>query len=602
MVADNQQHWQADGQSAVTGGVSSALAPDTIRADQLAWAVNCNLRDGKPETPWGLVERAVLPFGIIQGVKEFAFGGGRLVMSINGRIYTMVPDFNEVDIQEVQLPGQRSADLKYSYMLDSAGSFLIQDGISSPVIFDGVSIRNPIADELPLGKQMATDGQRVWLIRGRTLIAGNIITGEYQSELLFTEGQTFTGGGSFTLPSAPTGLAFMPSSSATTGFGVLLAFGIDWTIAFKANLGDRSAWLSTPGFKTNLFPKLGCRSHYSIVTSNSDIYWIDTQGEVRNLRQAASDYEFAGSTAISREISRLMDHQSENLLEGAHSIVFKNKMISTSSPFFVYQNFVAYRNMFSLDFAPISTQGEKRLPTFDGERDGIFFTHLATLNRLGQERAYAISKDSDGTNRLWEIVPEEKTDIYLTIKGDRKVSRIESDITYRAFKHTSNFVQKTFARVDFWLSRIQGQITGSIYYKRDQDPQWIKIDDFDFCAIYQDESQDDPHKFRLLAQGHHDQFISRSPAEEGEALLGHDFQIRFLIKGVFRMEKVLIWADPIDTPVYSQQDTGAEDCNLQEVELISEEYHIPVEKKTLLVYTDENGVSYVDENNEEYEG
>ena len=599
MVADNEQ-WSPDGQTIVTGGVSSGLAPDAIRPDELAWARNINLRDGKPETPWGLVERTTLPFGRVQGVKEFSFGGGELVMSIEGRIYTIVPDFNEVTVKEFEVPVLRQAEAKTAYMLETTGSFIIQDGISAPLIFNGVFLRIAADDEIPLGKQMAYDGQRVWFVQGLTLNALDIGNGEFQSELKFLEAQTFTGGGKFSLPSEPTGLAFMPSSDGATSFGVLIAFGINWTIAFRANIGDRSEWLKTPGFKTRLFPDLGCRSHFSIVTSNSDIYWRDTMGEVRNMRQAVSDYDSAGTTAISREIARLIDHESHDMLENCHAIVFRNKMFMTASPFFVFEDQVAYRDMFSLDFTPIGSQGEKRRPVFDGERDGVFFTHLATLNRLGKERAFVVSKDSDGTNRLWEIVPEERNDVFLAADGSRVINRIESDLEYRSFSHESNLREKTFGRVDFWLSEIQGLITGSLYYKRDSDPQWIFIDDFDFCTLYDDQSQKDPHVWKELGRGHQDQVISRSPPDLGEKLKGHSFQVRFLIKGVFRMEKVLIMVQPIEIPVHAQP--RDEECQEEVIELVGTEYKIPVVTKTLFNYVDENGNNYVDENGDNYQG
>jgi len=599
MPTDLEQ-WTPGGQTIVTGGVSSGLAPDAIRPDQLAWARNINLRDGKPETPWGLVERAVLPFGRVQAIKPATFGEGQLVMSLNGRIYKIVPDYSEVEIEELTVPFPRAECAKKSFMVETADSFIIQDGISAPLIYNGRSIRKAAADEITLGEFMANDGDRVWFTIGKTVNALNIITGVPDSELKFTEAQTFQGGGAFGLPSKPTGLAFMPSSDGTTTFGVLMVFGLDWTIALRANIPDRSQWLSTPGFKTEVFDNIGCASNDSIITSNSDMYWRDGEGEMRNMRQAVSDYDTAGSTSVSREISRLVDHESPELLNECSGIVFRNKMIQTASPFFVYRNQVAYRDMFSLDFTPIGTQGEKRKPVYDGERDGIFVTNLVTLTRKGQKRAFAISKDEDGTNRLWEIVPEERNDIFFNKDGVRTVNRIESDIQYRSFDFESNLRPSIFQRIDFWLSGIEGEITGTVYYRRNNNKQWIKIDDFDFCTLVQDFSQDEPHVWKHLEGGRKDQVISRTPPALGEKLKGHSFEFRFIIKGVFRLEKVLAFVADIEVPVHAQPRRSA--CEENEITLVGTEYRIPVALKTLRVYTDQNGDSYADQNGVEYQG
>lgn len=590
-----------DGQTYVSGGVNSGMSPDIIQADQLAWARNVNLRNGKPETPWGLVERGVLPFGKVQGMKEFSFGDGVLIMSIAGRVYSIAPDYATIAIDEFVLPVQRSKTLNKTFMEETSGFFVLQDGNSTPLILNGSFLRKAADDEIPLGKHMAFDGNRLWFTRGRTLNACDIAIGEPGSELKFLEARTFQGGGNFTLPGNPTGLAFMPSSDGATAFGVLMVFGNGWTLAFKANIGDRSAWLSTPGFKTRVFPNIGCSSHSSIVTSNTDMYWIDGDGEVRNMRQAVSDYDSAGSTSASREIATITEHQSPDYLDDTHSIIFNSKMFVTASPYFVFEDQIGFRDMYSLDYTPVGTQGAKGKPVYDGERDGITTTHLATLTRQGRKRAFAVSKESDGTNRLWEIIPEEKTDIFISSTGDREKSLIESDVIYRTFQFDSNYAPRTFGKVELWLTGIQGNISGNMYYRRDKDEQWYFIDTIDFCTLYEDKTNVDPHVWKYLQQGQRPQIISRTPTFVDDRLKGHTFELRFIIKGVFSVDKVLLFAKPLEKPVHSQT-KGVETCKLEPITLVGEEYVIPVVPKTLTLYEDETGATYEDEQAVEYHG
>ena len=124
------------------------------------------------------------------------------------------------------------------------------------------------------------------------------------------------------------------------------------------------------------------------------------------------------------------------------------------------------------------------------------------------------------------------------------------------------------------------------------------IDKFDFCTLVEDFNQDEPHEWKHLASGHQDQVISRTPKILGEVLKGHTFEIRFLIKGVFRLEKVLIFVQDIETPVHAQPQRSL--CEEDVITLVGSEYIIPVVRKTLEGLVDENDSQYVDENGDGY--
>jgi len=415
-MASDLQKYNIDRQSTFQGGANTAFDPDLIEPNQLAWSKNIDLRGGKIRTRGGFVERTLLPFGRVQGIDYFTVNNGRIMLSISGKLYEIDLGLEEFVVSELNLPTVRNDETEQVFMQETSGFMVIQDGEATPMIYDGSTVRLAESNEVPVGQHMAYGNGRLWVNTGKGRveagdIAGTDINGG--SELKFTENIYLLGGGYFAMPGDVLGMSFMPSNDGTTGYGPLLIFGRDYSIALRADIAQRNEWSNVEGFQSVIFPQIGTTGHFSIVRANSDLLWRDHRGDIREVRQASADYENAGSTPLSREASRITDRESEDILLFAHSIYHDSRMFAAASPYFVYQNQVGSKDLLVQDFSPLGSRGQKAPPIFNGEWEGMTVTHAVNIRHEGKDRAFFVSKDATGNNRLWEYREEERFDISL---------------------------------------------------------------------------------------------------------------------------------------------------------------------------------------------
>lgn len=588
------ERYLRDYQSTFYKGVNTALLPRWIGNDQVVWQRNRVVRGGKSSTRKPFVEVYKLPFGIVQGVKAFQKESGLLVFSISGKLYRGFPNGVDFIFEEIILPEDRSRDEPITYMQQTTEYLVVQDGLSKCYVYDGTSIRSTLDGEVPIGKAMAYANGRLWVSQsGGRLVAGDIVGTSDGSELNFTENTYLLGGGSFRMPSEITGMVFIPSNDSQTGYGPLLVFGKNYTVAIRADITQRELWSDTQGFQSTIFQNIGCLSHNSIVQSNLDIYWIDGSGRLRTFRQAIADYSTAGSTPVDREISRLGDFQSPDMMNYATCKYFDNRIFGTTSPFFVHKDIVAYRDMFSMDLSPISTMGQKGMPCYDGEFEGIYITHMEVLNFEGRDRLFIIGKESDGTNRLFEYDPKYNNDRYI-LGNTLKDNLIESTIESREFYFDNETIEKRLDRLELWISDIFGYVEIKIYARRDQETTWRYWDVVSFN--YSIDSQDGIWK--EIRNGYKSKLIPFTASEWDEHLTGFGFQILLKIKGNVSIDKMMLYASVLDQKIYPQDvENGTLSENI--VEIVEEEYHIPFDQRTFdnysdgtTEYSDSNGVIY----------
>jgi len=211
------------------GGVSTAFDNDLIGEAHVAWAKNMDFRGGKPRTRGGFTERLKLPRGTVQGV-DFFTKSEDLIFSISGYIHQCSFGRDGFELNQLTLPQARSSIVKQVFMEETSGFLVIQDGLSSALIYDGVALRNAESDEVPRGFQMAYGNGRLWVaLDGGRVVAGDIAGTSTGSELKFTEDIYLLGGGSFVMPGDIKGMRFVPSNDARSAFGPLLVQGQNYT-------------------------------------------------------------------------------------------------------------------------------------------------------------------------------------------------------------------------------------------------------------------------------------------------------------------------------------------------------------------------------------
>src|SRR6185295_7589947 len=178
----------------------------------------------------------------------------------------------------------------------------------------GSTARRAASDEVPRGRSMAYGNGRLWVaINKNELVAGDIRTRLAGSELKFTETNYLSGGGALYFPRGITGLEFIPVTGAAD-FGTLIVFSRDSAESIRADVTNRDMWPDMVGFVTNVFRDIGCAGDWSITQVNQDLYWRDARGDIRSLANAISTNNTPGSTPISREVQRLVDFDSDQLL------------------------------------------------------------------------------------------------------------------------------------------------------------------------------------------------------------------------------------------------------------------------------------------------
>ncbi len=561
-------------------GVNSAVRPDLIGENQVAWMMNGTVRNGKPRTRPRLIQRALLPQGRVQGAGYFSFDGGTGILMISGAMYRLLINGTSFVCESVPLGFNNAPNLPTAWMQETVGSFLIQDGQSDCIIYDGSIARraNTALNEVPIGRQMAYGNGRLFVAVGeRDLKAGDITTGVSGSELKFTETNYLFGGGAFYYPNGITGLSFLPTNNTSSGYGSLMVFGRKNTDSIRAEVTDRDLWQVIPGFQTIVLDSVGAVSHQAIVKVNQDIYWRDADGAIRSLRSAAADQNSPGNSGLSREVARIVDFESDSLLDQSSGMYFDNRILFLGSPFLNGDRGVAFNKIISLDAAPLATMRGKSPPAYDGEWTGANFVRMFTGTFNGTRRGFVISSDPDGENRLWEIDPKARNDVYLT-DGTGSAENVVETTCYTEFRRFDFGLptkQKALTRIDVWPTNIEGEVNLKLQFRTDSRTQWYDVppdDGVEFCAKMTDPEGPTPHIWKNLASQERSRLKSYSIPETIDAItklginVGFSFQIRLIWMGDMLVDRIDIWARSAPQPQYSNLAELDEACLQEDIQ------------------------------------
>jgi hypothetical protein len=563
------------------GGVSSAVAPELLPPGQFAWGLNIAIRGAKPHTRPPIVERLILPEGIHQGSAYFGVQGGMIVCSIAGRIYRLRIGANTFSYEEIPLGFVNSGVLKQAWFQQTVETLVIQDGQSNAILYNGSTARRAGIDEVPRGTSMAYGNGRLWVaINKNELVAGDIRTRQAESELQFTETNYLSGGGSLYMPRGITALAFIPITGAAD-FGTLMCFSRDSVESIRADVTNRDMWPNMVGFVTNVFRNIGCSGDWSPTEVNQDLYWRDGRGDIRSLANAISTNNTPGSSPISREVQRLVDFDSEQLLPWVSAIYFDNRLLMTSSPYLNVSAGVSFKDLVALDFSPISTMQMKAPPAYDGQWSGPpGIAQLVTGEFDGQNRAFAITSGEDGINRLWEILTRGKEDAYLSCGSGTIGSPVQSLIEYPSIGFGLPKNRKRLERCDVWLSGIDGELEMTAYWRADATQKWSEWDQKEVCAKTTDAAVNTPHTWKNLLPEQRPQIKTFTiPAgldgvTDYALAVGFEFQIRLVFTGKYQVERMMIYATDLTDKPFADEELA--ECIENDVTGNEIRYVIPV--------------------------
>ncbi len=484
--------WQQVSQGLCIEGVNSAVRPDLIGQNQVAWMINGTVRDGKPRTRIGLKQVLILPNGKFQGTGFYSNSGGRLMFSIGGKLYRAFLVGNDFTYEEVTLGFDNAPNLDDAWMVETPSGFVVQDNQSSPIIYNGSVTRRAAIDEVPIGSAMAFGNGRLWVVTkgGRNLKAGNIYDGDIGSELLFTETEYLLGGGAFYYPFDLTGLGFLPVNNTASGYGSLMVFGSRNLISLRAEVTQRDLWQIIPGFQTIVLDGIGTPSHHSITRVDQDLYWRDEQGQIRSVRSAAQEAQGPGNTSLSREVSRIVNYETPAWLRLCSGVYVNNRLLFTAAPLIntpLPQNIV-FQKLISLDCAPLASIRGKAPPAYDGEWTGAYILRVVQGTFRGEKRSFAVVQRGM-QNSLWEFTDGLREDSYLDGGNPAKITPIESSVEFRRFDFGDPSAPKCLTRCDVYPSQIEGDVEVSVYWRVGNRNQWNLWGSFDACAEMTDPPQ-----------------------------------------------------------------------------------------------------------------
>lgn len=517
-----------------------------------------------------------------------------IVTLIGGRLYRIRIGENIYSWEPIPLDFRNSGIIKQAWMQQTVETLVIQDGQSDPILYNGSTARRAGPTEVPRGRQMAYGNGRLWVAINRNeLVAGDIRQRTPGSELFFTETNYLAGGGALYFPRGITGLEFIPVTGAAD-FGTLIVFGEDYAESIRADVTTRDQW-GMPGFVTTVFRDIGASGDWCIAQVNQDLYFRDSNGNIRSLANSISTNNSPGSTPISREVSRIVGYDSEQLLPWVSTIYFNNRLLMTASPYLNVSGGISFREMVSLDFSPISTMQVKAPPAYDGTWQGIpGIAQIVTGQFGGENRAFAISSDEEGINRIWEIYAEGdgRDDISLSCgSGIVTETPIQSFIEYPAVNFGNEKQRKRLERCDVWISGLDGPLDLDVYWRPDNNQRWTAWDEnIRTCAKTTDAETSEPHSWKNLLPEQRPQIKTFTIPAGIDAVTkyalqnGFFHQIRIAWTGKCKIEKVLLSATYLDDPDFAHRYTVYEECIENDVSGNEINYFIPTSAGYLYVF------------------
>jgi hypothetical protein len=290
------------------GGVNSNKLPWILPDTEYVWSENTVNRGGVIQTRPGVKTSLTIPGNNPQGCILFKINNPNytglpdqyvMVLAIDGNIYAVPYPWitpTNLDFSQWLVPNLSFAPdaaqiifciAKQSATLSTSGDIvivptynvlMIQDGTNPCGYYDGVNSGQLTEDapalQTPIGTWMAWSGDRLWVARGATVLAGDI-----GNPLSFTERLNTSEGlaGDFHYDDDITALT---NSQGQSNQSALIVFTSKTTNSIQSQITDRTLWKTTTNFQQVIYPSLGCIAGKSIANLNGLLYWYASGGLV----------------------------------------------------------------------------------------------------------------------------------------------------------------------------------------------------------------------------------------------------------------------------------------------------------------------------------
>jgi hypothetical protein len=599
-----------------TQGVNSVRNPWALPENQVKWAVNSQFRGGIAQTRPGQSMRLSLPPGNFQGGilflanKQFKAADATtstqiygtngegveadelpyIVFAVNGKVYlspfplTQPKDWKPFQLTNVSLDpnvsqfcftlATKSANISTGGDVSVTPShrvLFIQDGVNSPVYWDGSNTTGVQDPDIPIGFWMAYSGNRLWVANKNIVLASDL--GDPTS---WKERTTGSGRGDFSFTRPVTALVNYVGQNNDQK---LYVFTDRATYALSSGIYDRTTWGTTPNFQTILFPNVGCIAGKSIAFQAGQMWWFSQGGLV--------SADVAGNAYLS---SQVLYKDVEMVRAKAYMAGDQTGICATS-----FENYLLYSIPYLeplnsatmvMDWAVAAEMGSNRQPAWCGVWTGTRPVEWTTGIVDGQPRCFHFSVDYSATNdgsyiSLWESFTSNRVDSYLSINADGTTTdlfnRIYCQVETGLLGDGMDFKQFVYSELE--CVEIGGTVDVKASY-RGSKGQYQSILDTRILAVTEDyQWQDTPfateiEKFGFLNTQYR-RLITESAtrnavAKTCESYLTTDIDKGFsmLVEwcGEFGVETIRMFQDP-----WSERSTGVPQSNEKQSCLLAQD-------------------------------
>lgn len=493
---------------ALPRGMNSGRAPVLLTPQEVAYAVNVTFRGGFATTRPSWRQRQLqfpneetqmwFEEHFVQGYDIYDPPNGEpvIVTSVGGRLFAI----NQVSygVTEFTPPdGDRNGmDTPVVWFCQAEQFLIVQDGINQPIIWDGGNqSRRAISDasEVPVGRQMAYGLGRLFVVdpTARKIFPGDFVNEDGTSVIKFTEIDSLNGGGAIT-PSLSSGditaLKFTTRPNTPTGVGQLLCFTRSNVTSFNP-IPNRALWGSIE-FGSIALITSGAVTGYSTVSVNGDIFYRAPDG-IRSFIMAARDFDNQwGNTPQSYEMLRVMEQDTDQLLQFSSAVYFDNRLLMTCIPR-PWKTRCFHEGLVALNFDNVSSIYDKSVASYDGLWVGTQIYGLTSGYVDGEQRCHMLVKGEDNVTELWEIEKSKNFDTHPS-SFDNDGIPITSVLELGSFTFGDITRFKHLFNAEAWYDQIIGPFNRDYKFRPDEYPcyvDWYSVED---CAKYKDCGEEAP--------------------------------------------------------------------------------------------------------------
>lgn len=511
-------------------GCNSNRNPWILDDSQYAQGVNVVNRGGVVQARPGYLMALTLPPGNLQGfaimnvnkldVNGNTFQGGAqfVIFAVEGLVYAIpFPLVQPTSISNwaaYQLPNLHFAsNAKRVYFcvtqksLTTVGSNLqlnatynvlvMQDGASPAAYWDGdrnLHVSENAPDySTPSGTWMSWSGGRLWIARGNTLVASDLL-----DPLLFKERISGATQGDFILPDIITGMVNTVGYTFQTN---LIVFTQDQTFSFLSYVTNREAWSATPNFQTILYPALGCVAGLSIV-NHAGLLWWYAKGGLVSFNSATTAYLTSRVKYMDNEMVAWTSEMYEDK-SGICACSFAS-YLSISIP----ANDVFNAKTMVMDYSVADELNSVAPSAWQGVWTGIRPVNWVTalIESTGQIECYALSVDyeslNESHNHLWLAFRDERTDSFSYIDPSNAILTAHNPIYWSMETKLlgDGLDLKVFKYLYVNLMEVDGVLQFKASYRGTRG-NYKELINKEIIAITQAWQTDDPEILALLKSG-----------------------------------------------------------------------------------------------------